>query len=229
MKKYIFTTLVACLALSHLLLAQTRTEDRPLRNFSKIKVANSIEVELRKGDTPSASITANGIELDNIITEVSKETLEVKLGRGNFRSSTVKMTITYTELDEVAAATSASVVVKDLLDARQIVLASTTSGYIEAEVATETLFLDATSSGKIFVEGSTDRLNLKVFTSADIDAENLKTNRAEVQGNTAGKAIFEVANEITGSAATGARIRYIGNPSRIEVRTGTGGTVEKNE
>ncbi|EIM77127.1 hypothetical protein A3SI_07529 [Nitritalea halalkaliphila LW7] len=229
MKKYLFTTLVACLALTHVLLAQTRTEERSLRNFSKIKVANSIEVELRKGDSPSASITANGIDLDKIITEVSKETLDVKLGRGNFRSSTVKMVITYTELDEIAAATSASVVVKDLLDASQVVLAATTSGYIEAEVSTETLFLDATSSSKIFVEGSTDLLNLKVFTSAEVDAEKLKANRAEVQGNTAGRATFEVANEITGSAATGARIRYIGNPSRIEVRTGTGGTVEKND
>ncbi|MFD2035818.1 head GIN domain-containing protein [Belliella marina] len=207
--------------------AQTNTETRELRNFSSIKVANAIEAELVKGDKNSISIVASGIDLDKVETNVSDDALEVKLGRGNFRSSSVKVTITYIDIDEVQAQTSAKVFVKNGLAGNQVYLFSGTNSYIEASVEATNLFIEAATNSKIAVKGSGENLDLKIYTNATVDANNLTVTNAEVLANTAAKAEFKVTESIKGSAATAAKITYSGDPKLVDIKTNTGGDIKK--
>ncbi|AFL83979.1 Protein of unknown function (DUF2807) [Belliella baltica DSM 15883] len=207
--------------------AQTNKETRDLRDFSSIKVSNSIEAELVKGDKNSISIVASGIELDKIETNVSEDILDVKLGRGNFRSSSVKVTITYIDIDEIQASTSAKVFANNELSGTNVYLYSNANAYIEVAVEAENLFIEASTNSKIAIKGNANNLDLKAYTNADIDGKNLRVINAEILANTAAKGEFQVKESIVGSAATAAKITYVGNPILIDIKTNTGGDIKK--
>jgi hypothetical protein len=96
-------------------MAQTSQESRTLKAFDKIKVSNAIEAELIKGNTHEIEITASGIALDKVETEVKNRTLDLKISGSSPRSSTVKVKITYAKLEDVSVSTSAKVFVRDTL------------------------------------------------------------------------------------------------------------------
>lgn len=218
---------VCLFLITFLVKAQTQSETRSLRDFNSIKVSNSIDAELVRGDKNEIQITASGIELDKVETNVSDNTLEVKLARGNFKSNSVKVTITYVDIDEVQASTSAKVIVKDVLEMDQVYLFATTNAYIETKVKSVGLTIDASTTAKIFVTGTANDLDLKIYTSAEVEGGKLAVKNANVLANTAAKANFQVSDSIIGSAATAAKVAYKGSPTIVEVKTGSGGKIEK--
>lgn len=218
---------VCLFLITFLVKAQTQSETRSLRDFNSIKVSNSIDAELVRGDKNEIQIMASGIELDKVETNVYDNTLEVKLARGNFKSNSVKVTITYVDIDEVQASTSAKVIVKDVLEMDQVYLFATTNAYIETKVKSVGLTIDASTTAKIFVTGTANDLDLKIYTSAEVEGGKLAVKNANVLANTAAKANFQVSDSIIGSAATAAKVTYKGSPTIVEVKTGSGGKIEK--
>lgn len=225
--KTLFTLIT--LLVSMPLLAQTSSDSRSLETFNAVKVMNSIEAELVKGDVNEIEITASGIGLDRIETKINNRTLTVQVKGSNIGSSSIKAKITYIDIDELSATTSARIFVKDILNSKQVTLSAATSSYIEAEVNTQKLTLDAATKAKIFVTGTAENLDLNAFTDAEIDGTNLEVEAAQVRANTAARANFTVNKSIEGRAATAAKIYYQGDPSLIDVRTNTGGVIERGK
>lgn len=207
--------------------AQTKTENRNLKNFNVVKVSNAIKAELVKGDENKIEITATGIDIDKVETNVSDRVLEVTLSRGNFKNHSIRVVITYQDVQGLEASTSASIVAKDKLEGAETYLFATTNGYIEADISAEVLRVDAATNAKIVVSGDVEDLDLKIFTNAEVNGEDLQVENLTVQANTAAKANFEVSSSIIGSAATGARVTYSGNPSNVDVKSSTGGSIQK--
>ncbi len=218
--------LAALLMVSFIVHSQTKNESRSLRDFNSVKISNSIEAELIKGDKNYIDIVASGIDLDKVETNISDGTLEVKLGRGNFKSNSVKVTVIYVDLVEIQASTSAKVFVKDPLEYEEVFLSASTSSYIEVQVDADVVYAEANTSARIILGGSANDLNLKVFTSAEVDGSNFQVQNAEVRANTASKSEFNVSETIKGNASTGARITFVGDPRVIDVNTNTGGSIK---
>lgn len=219
---------VAALLLSFSLAAQTNQETRSLQSFNAVKVSNAVEAELIKGDKNEIHIAASGIDLDRVSTAINKQVLEVKITGSNLGGSSVKVTITYKDINEVSASTAAKVFVKDPLSARTVKINATTSSYIEAEVNSHALVLDAATNAKVFITGSAETLDLKAFTNAEIDGTDFDVDDANVRVNTAASANFTVNESIKGSAATAGKVYYQGDPNFVDVKTNTGGAIEGN-
>ncbi len=207
--------------------AQTSTETRRLGNFNAVKVSTSIKAELVQGDENKIEIKATGIDLDKIESGISDKTLEVKLGRGNFRNHSVNVIVTYRDIQGIEATTSASVVAKDPIEAAEAYLFAATSGYIEVDITSEVLRIEAATSSRIVVSGEADELTIKAYTNAEVDGKKLDAADVDVLANTAASVYFNSTGSIVGSAATAAKIYYGGNPSSMEVKTSTGGSVQK--
>ncbi|MFN3802772.1 head GIN domain-containing protein [Belliella pelovolcani] len=227
MKNLTSLLVILFLVLAQQTMAQTQRENRDLRNFSSIKVGNAIEAELVKGDKNTISIIASGVDLDKVESNVADNSLELKLGRGNFRSSSVKVTITYVDIDEIQASSNAKVFVADQLAGSNVYLFATSNAYIEADVDATNLFIEASTNAKIAVNGKAENLDLKIFTKADVDGRKLTVDTAEVTANTAAKAEVTVVESIKGSAATAAIVTYKGDPRMIDVKTNTGGDIKR--
>lgn len=219
---------ILSLTLSFHLMAQTQEESRSLGVFNEIKISNSIEAELVKGDSHSIEISASGLDLDRVETDISNRSLEVSVSGTNFGGSSVKVKITYVEIDELTANTSSKIYVKDILDAKMVKINASTASYVEAEVNCQSLELSAATNSKIFIDGTARNLDLKAFTNSEINGENLQTEVAQVRVNTAAQARFGVSESIKGSAATAGKVYYEGDPNIVDVRTNTGGEIERD-
>lgn len=223
---------LACLVgfafLSGNLLAQTDEVTRSLKPFNGVKVSNSIEATLVKGDKHEISITATAVELDKVVSKVSDRILEVAISGSSPRASSVKATITYVEIDQVHANTNAKVFVKERIDARDVKITTATSAYIEAEVKAQNLSLDAQTNSRISLKGEAENLDFQLFTNSEIDAKALTVSHADIRANTNAKGEISVKESVKGSAATRGRVTYYGNPKVIDVKTNTGGDINGN-
>ena len=225
--KITFLFLFAVLLVSSKTYGQTSEETRKLNAFNGIKISNAIEAEFEKGDKHEIHIIASGLDLDKVETNVNNRQLEIKLARGNYRSTSVKVKVTYVDIDQIEASSSSRVFVRDLVEAKTVKINASTSSYIEVKVNSANLHLDAASNAKIFISGNAENLNLRAVTSAEINGTDLEVKAAEVLANTAAKAEFKVKESIKGSASTAAKVHYHGDPNMVDVKTNTAGAIEK--
>lgn len=223
------TSILVWLFVANVLQAQTVTETRSLSAFDKLMVSNSIEAELVPGEQYELTITASGMDPENVETKVNKRKLEISISGSYPKSSSVKVVLTYVELDDIEVDSGAKVILKNALESKTIRLQVASNGYLEAEVNADELYLRAQTNSKLYVKGKANSFDYNAFTNAEIDGEGLQVNHAEVRTNTNASGSFEVKESLKGSAATRGRVRYKGTPNVIDIKETVGGTIEKLE
>ena len=199
MKKKIKLILIALIAFVGFTNAQTQSDSRPLREFNVVKVSNSIKAELVKGDENKVDITASGIDVGKVETSVVGDALEVRLARGNYRNHSVKVVVTYVDIQGIEATSSAQVVAKSKIEAQEAYLASSNNAYLEAMVDAEKLNLEAATNSRIFIKGKVGQLEANAYTNAQIDGMNLVAENVNVLGNTTASISFTATSSINGS------------------------------
>lgn len=222
--KLILMSVFLCVGLAK---GQSDTDVRKLRDFNTIKVSNSIKAELVKGDENKVTIKVSGIDVGKVETAVVGETLEIRLARGNYRNPSIIVEVTYVELLGIEANTSARVVAKNPIVAQEAYLSATNSSYLEAEMESDILHITAATNARIFVSGKAKELNVKAFTNAEVAGEKLTGDQVNVQANTAANVSFEAIKSLEGSVATAAKVFYGGNPKQLDVKSSTGGSIQK--
>lgn len=227
MKMKIKLMLIALFATMGISNAQTQQDSRPLRNFNVVKVSNAIKAELVKGDENKVEITASGIDVGKVETSVVGDALEVRLARGNYRNHSVRVVVTYVDIQGIEATSSAQVVAKSQIEAQEAYLATSNNAYLEASVEADKLNLEAATNSRIFVNGKVKQLEVNAYTNAEVDGMKLVAQKVNVLGNTTASISFTATSSINGSLATAAKIVYDGNPTEVNVKTGTGGSIKK--
>jgi hypothetical protein len=222
--KLILIAFIATFGISN---AQTQNVSRQLRDFNVVKVSNAIKAELVKGDVNKVEITASGIDVGKVETSVVGDALEVRLARGNYRNHSVRVVVTYVDIQGVEATSSAQVVAKSKIEALEAYLATSNNAYLEANVEADKLNLEAATNSRIFIKGNVKQLEVNAYTNAQVDGMNLIAQKVNVLGNTTASISFTATSSINGSLATAAKIVYDGNPSEVNVKTGTGGSIKK--
>ncbi|GEO22893.1 head GIN domain-containing protein [Cyclobacterium qasimii] len=225
MKNTILTLFMLLLVIA--VKAQTTTETRELNAFDQIAVSDAIEVELIKGENHEITITASGIDISQVTTKINKRELELEVSGNNPKSSSIKVVITYVQINDIEVSSGAKVFVKDQIENKTIDLKVASNAYLEVDVKAERLVLEAETNAKMFVKGTADNLDYNAFTNAEIDGEGLVVKNAEIRTNTNASGSFEVLESLKGTAATRGRVRYKGNPNIIDVKENIGGTIEQ--
>ncbi len=83
------------------------SQTRNIGSFTGVKVAQGIDVYLKKGDKESARVEVTGTSADNILTEVSGSYLKVHMRDGNHRGNIdAKVYVTYVKLSKLSASSA---------------------------------------------------------------------------------------------------------------------------
>ena len=207
--------------------AQTTTETRALNAFDQLVVSDAIEVELVKGEKHEMTITASGIDISQVTSDVNKRELEIEVSGNNPKSSSVKVVLTYVQLNQIEASSGAKVFVKDMVENKVVQLKVASNAYLEVEVKAEQLILEAETNARMFVKGTSENLDYNAFTNSEIDGEELVVKNAEIRTNTNASGSFEVLESLKGTAATRGRVKYKGDPNIIDVKESIGGVIEQ--
>ncbi len=209
------------------LLAQ-QSETRSVGSFRGIKSAEAIDVYLKKGDKESVKVEAMGVNLSEVITEVSGTYLKIHMDDGHYRNKNVKVYVTYVSLDKISASSASNVFSEGTIKTTNLELSASSAASIEISVDAESLSVDASSAGDVVLEGKSKRVEIEASSAGDIDAYNLESEVVNAGVSSAGSAKINVSKELDARASSGGSIRYRGNPSKSLVNSSSGGSVKKS-
>ena len=221
-------TFVLGLLITSFSLAQ-EVQTRNVGSFTGVKVAEGIDVYLKKGDKESVRVEAYGTRLDNVITEVSGSYLKVHMRDEHRDHVNVKVYVTYVKIDKLSASSAGSIMSEGTIDAGSMEISSSSAANIEVAInVSGEVEISSSSAGEVEVKGKAKSLLVEASSAGEIDAYDLEAVKVDAQASSAGSIKVNVTGELDAHASSGGGIRYRGNPDRSNTNSSSGGSVKKS-
>jgi hypothetical protein len=205
------------------------TEQRNVGSFTGVKVAEGIDVYLKKGSKEAVKVEVTGTKPENIITEVSGSYLKVHMASGNFRGRIqAKVYVTYVSLEKLSASSAGNIFSEDNIKAEDMEIQCSSAGNIEVTLDCETVEVSASSAGQVELQGKARSLNAEASSAGQIDAYDLEAQQVEAEASSGASLKVNVQSNLTANASSGGSIRYRGNPGKSITNSTSGGSVKKS-
>lgn len=204
-----------------------KTATRKLEKFTAISASEGIDVTLVKGSSYEAKITASGIEMEDVLTEVSGGRLKIHLDGGNHRNIDVNVEVTFVSLNEIKASSAADIKSSSVIEADMLEIDASSAADIDLKIKVKELHVDASSSADITLSGTADKQNIDISSAADYKAFELVSKEGDISASSAADANVNVTESLYASASSGASVRYKGNPDKVKEHSSSGGDVEQ--
>lgn len=205
--------------LSYTILAQAQ-ETRKFDYFDAVSVSGDVNVRLVKSDSPSAEITTEGMDEDDVTIYIKNETLRIQLIEGWFDDAEeVDITVYYEQLRYIKATAGARVEADEVLQGEQFKLRAASGALLAAEVDVQSLEVSVSEGAELTVKGQAEKQEANVSTGGQYHGLDLNCQETTVTVHTGGEA-FVVANErLDANAHTGGSIHYKGDPAYKSTRS----------
>jgi hypothetical protein len=206
-----------------------QTETRNVNSFDQVHVSGSFDVTLAKGNTESVKIESTSLELDKIETEVEGDKLKIGFKKGTYRhTGTIKVYVTYKELEAIHSSGSSTVVCNSELKANNFELHTSGSGNIKiSSLDTGELNMHNSGSSDVDVAGTAKRQILSISGSSKINAFDLKSEESKVNISGSGNVNINVTQSLEARVSGSGDIRYRGNPDIRNIQVSGSGNIKK--
>jgi hypothetical protein len=205
------------------------TQQRNVGSFSGVKVAEGIDVYLKKGDKESVKVEVTGTKAENIITEVSGSYLKVHMASGNIRGRVqAKVYVTYVSLDKLSASSAGNIFSEDNIKADDMEIQCSSAGTIEVKLDCNSVDVSASSAGQVELQGRTKSLIADCSSAGQINAYDLEADKVEAEASSGASMKVNVLSSFSANASSGGSIRYRGNPGKSITNSSSGGSVKKS-
>jgi hypothetical protein len=205
------------------------TQQRNVESFSGVKVAEGIDVYLKKGDKESVRVEVTGTKAENIITEVSGSYLKVHMASGNFRGRIqAKVYVTYVSIDKLSASSAGNIFGEDIIRGKEMEIQCSSAGNIEVSLDFESVEVSASSAGQVELQGKARTLEADASSAAQIDAYDLQAEQVDAEASSGASMKVNVQSSLSANASSGGSIRYRGNPGKSITNSSSGGSVKKS-
>src|SRR5690348_1574541 len=135
MKKVLIAVFVAITGFAN---AQ-QTENRSVNSFKGVKVAEGIDVYLKKGEKEAVRVEVTGIKTGDVITEVSGDYLKIHMQEGRYRDRTVKVYVTYVEVNKLSASSASNIFADGVIKTKALTLNASSAGTIDIQIEVDEL------------------------------------------------------------------------------------------
>jgi hypothetical protein len=204
------------------------TESRNIGSFKGIKVSEGIDVYLKKGEKESLKLEVSGVKPENVITEISGDYLKIHMDAGRYRSRSVKVYVTYVQLEKLSASSAANIFADGTIQSKSLGISASSAGTVDVTIEVDRLDVSASSAGDVELKGKAGRVDISASSAGEIDAYDLEAQVADIDVSSAGSAKISVVKEINAQASSGGSIRYRGSPSKTNTNSSSGGSVKKS-
>lgn len=204
-----------------------QSEVRQVSAFKGIKSSEAIDVYLKKGEKESVKIVVTGVNLSDVVTEVSGNYLRLHMREGNYRNRNVKVYVTYVTLDKISASSASNVFSEGPIKASSMDITASSAATVEVALEATAVSIDVMSAGNVTLEGKTKNLTIEASSAGSLDAYNLESETVNASASSAGSAKVSVTNNLEAHASSGGSIRYRGNPAKTNTGSSSGGSVKK--
>jgi hypothetical protein len=205
------------------------SENRKLKTFDGVKVSGPIKLYVSEGSSEEAKVTAEGIELEKIVTEVTGNNLEVKSRSAALTGTDVdiRVYVTYTKLRELRCTAGAELQSKTVIRGDKLEVEVASSGSVDIQVDVTILSSSVTSAGKLTASGRARDQESVINTGGIMHAFKLICDNAYVQIGTGGSAQIYATELIEGSVKSAGSLEFRGDPRKQRVEKSGGGKIKE--
>lgn len=173
------------------------SEKRTDFGFREIKAGNAVILIISVQEEFGVTVEGDESLLKDVKTEVKGETLEISI-KGNKISSTnkIRLKISMPELLSL-----------ELWGASEATVTKAKSDSLKIQVG---------GTSVVKIDGETKSLTANANGASKIDAENLKTENAEVKAAGTSEIIVSAANDLTAEAFGASTVYYVGEPKNLK-------------
>jgi hypothetical protein len=234
MKSIIYTTLVFILVFlnscdyipgSGTLSGEIVTEIRETGPFHGLNVGSGIKVMIRQGDQEAITVKADRELMDEIETEVEDGILRLRCERRWWKSATISVDLTFTELDQIRASAGSNVSSGSPVAAGELEVHTSSGSEVNLSVNTGKLDLSASSGSHLTLEGITGQLFIDASSGSQAKLDKLASEDAEAECSSGANIQITVSRTANVRASSGGHVNVFGNPEKQEVSTSSGGDV----
>ncbi len=219
MAKQLFLLLIICLPAS--LFAQKQVVR--LESFSSLDVFGPFDVELIASDHNQVELDYKGIDSEDVVAGVSRNTLRLKLRNRHYvndwnsdkkrNSQYIRVKVYYKDIDEIKAQAGAIVTSAGQLKSKNLVIESSMGAEVSMEVLTKNLYLKASMGALVSLKGQSENVEVKSSMGAVVKARQLQSRTAFVKASMGSEVYVCVTEKLEVSAGLGAVVDYTGSPA----------------
>lgn len=206
------------------------TITRTTSDYDGIKCSGSFDYVLVAGN--EGKITLEGEEnlLEYIITEVKDGNLIVKTENNISLSSslnkTIKITIPFKDISEVALAGSGDLWSEDVITADELEVSMAGSGDVKLTIEANSVEGKVAGSGDLTLKGKTNDLEAEVAGSGNFHGFDLVANNVAVAVSGSGEMDVVCTENLKARVAGSGDIKYKGNPKKEDTKVAGSGRIE---
>lgn len=242
-------------ALVSMVVFSQASENRTVGSFNKLKASTQVQVFYTVSDRIKVEVSCEDQQkLAYVKTEVKGSTLEIYIDSNNRKSKkdkenymhfkNVQVLVSGPNLQSIKASASASVHIKNQMQAQQLSLEvgssadiignfkgdsltiqASSSGDVKAQVDFKNLSVDASSSADVQLEGNAQTLIVEASSSADCLLRQLKAQNAEVLASSSADVTVQATASLHIKASSSADVVYYGTPAKTSFDKNSSGSI----
>jgi hypothetical protein len=201
----------------------TQTRDVDIDDVQSVRLATSGELVVRRGTTPSLTVTAGERTHDRLVSEVRDGVLVLDSSGSMFGSvGAIRYELVVSGLEKLVVSSSGDFSGVDVTgDALRVQIEG--SGDVDLEgVDAEDVRLSVEGSGRIDLAGRSAAVSASIAGSGDLDLEDLVVQKAEVSIEGSGSIDLDVRQRLAVRIEGSGSVTYSGDPEVQQDVEGSG-------
>lgn len=208
------------------------TENRSVGSFDRISSCCGVDVYISEGYSSTLTVETNFEEhLPDIKTEVKKGELKISFRTKSFfkrpNNLRVKVTLAAHNLTAINVSSGSEIFSTTPLTARDIRISANSGAEVKMELKANHIECSASSGSGIKLTGEASSAAVKASSGSGINMGGMIIKSVKASSSTGSDIVVNVTDEINAKASTGGNVKYKGNPSRVDKKKGTGGSVRQ--
>ncbi|RYG54049.1 MAG: DUF2807 domain-containing protein [Chitinophagaceae bacterium] len=229
---FLVSFLLSLSAVAQTAIRDANAEVRPAKNFHAIRVSSGIELILVQGNEEALAVSAvNDEHRKNIKTVVDDGVLKIsydnsvwKKNQGNRK---LKAYVSAIKIDDIHVSSGASVKIDGRLRSPELGIDVTSGANFKGEINADRLVVDQSSGSVVDISGAAGTLKVEGSSGSVFNGYELAVENGEADISSGGLIHVTVNKELSAEASSGGAISYKGKGVIRNIKTGSGGSVQK--
>ncbi|HTE26537.1 head GIN domain-containing protein [Flavitalea sp.] len=229
---FLFGFLFAFTTFAQTAIKDANAEVRPAKNFHAVRVSSGIELILVQGNEEALAVSAvNEEHRKNIKTVVDDGVLKItydnSVWRKNQGNRKLKAYVSAVKIDDIHVSSGATVKIDGKLKSPELGIDVSSGANFKGEINADRLVVDQSSGSVVDISGAAGILKVEGSSGSVFNGYDLTVENGEADISSGGLIHVTVNKELSAEASSGGSISYKGNGVIRNIKTGSGGSVQK--
>jgi hypothetical protein len=206
-------------------------ETRALEGFEAVRIGGGIDLVIGQGAGFVVEVESSDVDLDDVVTEVRRGTLEIRHERSLFDffdwGGQVTVHVTLPKLVALTASGGSDVTSVGTFAGEALELGASGGSDVTLDVAVGALTVQVSGGSDVRLTGTARSASIQASGGSDFTASRLTADEASLQSSGGADIAIAVRERIVAHASGGSDISYSGDPRSVDVHSSGGGDVHR--